>query len=315
MRKARPWLGLILGMLLGLMIAVLIQQEGIWPLDQLMVFGLAGLFGLFGSWLGRVGRDAVGQFSMLTPLVLAVVLLVVGAFGAGAAGDSGELNGPCMVTAQSSVPDSTDVTDTSSGDPFQIDPDGSLSWQAVSVEPITDHNWTIFVDFAGFRIPVASGTDPNTGKSVGNSDTIEDLTGYIDEVTNASGQEIRGVFEVGGYIAQGTTKICDGFGFVVLTTDSLFESLVSKVALGIALLLLLLLLIIFFRRHGGAEVEFGGGPGDGDLSQLSQAGAAGAGGAAIAGTVSDGDPTEPADPTVGPADERGDDPGDEDGVE
>ncbi len=282
MRTARPWTGLILGMLLGLAVAVLLQQEGVWPLDRLLVFGLVGLFGLLGTWLGRAGRAVANRFSMITPLLLGVLLLVVGAFGAGAASENGELNGPCTVTAQSSVPDETSVTDTSRNDPFRIDPNGTLSWQAQSSPPITDHNWEIYVGFAGFNIPIADGGDPNEGESPGSSDTITDLTAYIQEVTSATGQELRGVFEVGGFIATDGIDVCDGFGFVLLTSDGIFESTVSKVALALALLLLLLLLILFMRRHGG---DAGFEEGSGDLSDLGEpdVDGAAAGGAAAAG--------------------------------
>jgi hypothetical protein len=305
-------------MILGLMIAIILQQEGIWPLDQLLVFGLVGLFGLLGSWLGRVGRASVGGFSMITPLLLALALIVVGALGAAAAGENGRLDGSCTVAAQSSV-DSTTVVDTSKSDPFDIDPDGSLSWQAASDPAITDHNWEISVEFAGFDIPMESGGDPNEAETPGNSDTIEDLTAYIQEVTNVSGQEVRGVFKVGGFIAQDTAVICDGFAFVRLTSDSPLESLVAKIAAGLALLSLLLLLTLLFRRGDDTDVDFtGDGPGAGDLDSAGVSAAAG-GTAAAGETAGTGAPSEPEpgpEPEVGPgagaSDEDGPEPGEED---
>lgn len=317
MRSARPWYGLILGMVLGLMIAIILQQEGIWPLDQLLVFGLVGVFGLLGSWLGRIGRDAVGGFSMITPLLLALALIVVGALGAAAVGENGRLDGTCTVASQSSV-DSTTVVDTSKSDPFDIDPDGSLSWQAASDPAITEHNWEISVEFAGFDIPMESGGDPNEDESPGNSDTIEDLTAYIQEVTDISGQEVRGVFKVGGFIAQDTTVICDGFAFVHLTSDSPLESLVSKVAAGLALLSLLLLLTLLFRRSADSDVDFTGDrPETGGLDSAGVSTAAG--GAAGAGALTDsetGRPDTETEPGAGAGDrgdeENGPEPGEED---
>ena len=163
-----------------------------------------------------------------------------------------------------------------------------------------------------------SGGDPNEAETPGNSDTIEDLTAYIQEVTNVSGQEVRGVFKVGGFIAQDTTDICDGFAFVRLTSDSLLESLVAKIAAGLALLSLLLLLTLLFRRGGDTDVDFtGDGPGAGDLD--SAAVSAGAGGAAAGGAAATGAPSEPEPgpepeiaPGAGAGDEGGPEPGEED---
>lgn len=298
MRSARPWYGLILGMLLGLMIAVILQQEGVWPLDQMMVFGLVGLFGLLGSWLGRIGREAVSGFSMITSLLLALALVAVGALGVAAASENGRLTGPCTVAAQSSV-DSTTVIDTSKSNPFDIDPDGSLSWQAGSSPAITDHNWEISVEFAGFDIPMESGGDLNEDESPGNSDTIADLTAYIQDVTSVSGQEVRGVFKVGGYIAQEEVVICDGFAFVRLTTDGPLESLVSKVAAGLALLFILLLLTLILRRRGDGDLDFGDGAGSGELSTADTAPATEtlAGGAAGIGATPPSQDEENGPPT------------------
>lgn len=294
MRIARPWYGLILGMILGLMIAILLQQEGIWPLDQMMVFGLVGLFGLLGSWLGRLGREAASGFSMIATLVLALALVVVGALGAAAAGEKGKLEGPCTVAAQSAA-DSTTVVDTSKSDPFDIDPDGPLSWQAASDPAITDHTWEISVEFAGFDIPMENGGDPNTAESEGNSDTIQDLTAYIQEVTSVSGQEVRGVFKVGGYIAQeeGNLDICHGFAFVRLTSDGPLESLVAKIAAALALLTIVLLLVLVLRRGGADDLDFAGDePGLGGSEVAAASSGAGAGGVAT-GAVPPPDEEDP----------------------
>ncbi len=38
MRNAHPWLGFLVGLILGIAVAVILQQAGIWPLDQILVF-------------------------------------------------------------------------------------------------------------------------------------------------------------------------------------------------------------------------------------------------------------------------------------
>ena len=252
MRDARPWLGFFIGLILGFALALLLQQAGVWPLDQLLLFGLAGIFGLIGNLLGRLGRESVGAFSGYFPLVLAVAMIAYGGLGLADVNQNGQLIGGCRVIADSDI-DSTTVTDTSRRSPFDIDPEGGLDWKAGSPGPIMDHTWQIHVEFGGFNVPIASGGDPNEGGSVGNEDQIEDLTAYIQTVTVATGQELRGTFIVGGYIAvnDGASKVCHGFGFVRLISDGPFESLVAKVAAALALLALLILLMLFLRRESG----------------------------------------------------------------
>ncbi len=255
MKDARPWTGFFVGLLLGIAVAVILQQAGVWPLDQLLLFGLAGIFGLIGILLGRLGRESIGAFSSYVPLVLAFALIAYGALGLADLNEVGELNGGCRVQAQSDV-DSTMVTDTSRGDPFDIDPDGGLDWAAMSPGAIMDHTWKIHVQVGGFNVPIASGGDPNEGGSTINEDQIDDLTSYIQTVTFATGQELRGTFIVGGDISVQSGVVCDGFGFVRLTSDNPFESLVSKIATGLALLALLILLTLLLRRSkDGAESE------------------------------------------------------------
>src|SRR3990172_2295043 len=60
--RARPWSGLLLGLLLGLAVAVILQQAGVWPLDRLLVFGSTGLLGLIGILLAGWGRARGSAF-------------------------------------------------------------------------------------------------------------------------------------------------------------------------------------------------------------------------------------------------------------
>lgn len=137
-KSARPWSGFLLGAILGISVALIVQQAGIWPLDKLALFGAAGLFSMIGIFMASAGRDRSGAFNTIVPLVLAVALLGWGATGIAEINETGEINGGCTVEATSSV-DSTVVTDTSRQEPFQVDPDGSLSWVAASPAPITNH--------------------------------------------------------------------------------------------------------------------------------------------------------------------------------
>jgi hypothetical protein len=252
-KQARPWSGFFLGLLLGLAVAVLLQQAGVWPLDRLLLFGSAGVFALIGILMSRAGRERVGAFASIVPLVLAVALIGWGATGIAEINESGQVNGGCAVQAESSV-DTTTVTDTSRQDPFQVDPEGSLSWSATSLAPITNHLWEIYVDVGGFAVVIASNdeAEPNTDDDTENTGEVADVSAYVAEVSDYTGLELDGVFEVGGSI-EGEGGACDGFGFVELTADPL-TTLVSQMAAGVGLLALIGLLVLAFSRTREAEV-------------------------------------------------------------
>lgn len=255
-KAARPWSGFFLGAVLGLCGAVVLQQSGIWPLDKLALFGSTGLFALIGIFLAGAGRDRVGAFNTILPLVLAVALLGWGATGIAEINENGEINGGCAVEASSSV-DETTVIDTSRQDPFQIDPNGSLSWVASSPGPITNHLWEIYVDVGGFPVVVADNeeAEPNLDQDTQNVGDVADVSVLVAEVTDESGVPLDGAFEVGGNIA-GDGGECDGFGFVELTAAPL-STLISQIAAGVGLVALISLLTMAFNRTREVEVVHG----------------------------------------------------------
>jgi hypothetical protein len=242
-----------LGAILGISVALIVQQAGIWPLDKLALFGAAGLFSMIGIFMASAGRDRSGAFNTIVPLVLAVALLGWGATGIAEINETGEINGGCTVEATSSV-DSTVVTDTSRQEPFQVDPDGSLSWVAASPAPITNHFWEIYVDLGGFPVVIASNdhAEPNFDEDTENTGDVPDISAYVAEVSDASGLELDGVFEVGGDI-EGDGGACDGFGFVELTAAP-FSTLISQIAAAVGLLALIGLLAMAFNRTREVEV-------------------------------------------------------------
>lgn len=252
-KGARPFTGLFLGLILGVALAVILQQAGVWPLDRLLLFGSAGLFALIGILIGGAGRQKVGPFASILTLVLAVGLIAFGAIGLASVNDTGEINGGCTVQATSSV-DATVVTDTTRQAPFEVDPNGSLSWVAASPGPITDHLWNIYVDVGGFSVPIAGNDEPepNTAGDQENIGDVANVSGYVQDVSDLAGIELRGVFEVSGDI-EGGGGACDGFGFVRLTADPL-STLISQIAAGIGLLALIGLLVLAFNRTREAEV-------------------------------------------------------------
>ncbi|MBI4260933.1 MAG: hypothetical protein HY658_10245 [Actinobacteria bacterium] len=64
--RGHPWMGAISGLFFGLAVAVLIQQFGIWPLDNLSVFGLPAIglvIGLLVAAWGPIGRGRADPFA------------------------------------------------------------------------------------------------------------------------------------------------------------------------------------------------------------------------------------------------------------
>jgi hypothetical protein len=242
----------LLGVVFGVGVAVLLQQHGIWPLDKLGVFllpGILGLLGLIATTLGRVG-DTWSPGTVIA-LVLTLGMVVWGLTGLLEVGENGRLNGGCQVDAASDL-DATVVTDTSRANPFSIDPDGGLSWNATSPGPITDHAWEIWVDVGGFPVPIESGGDPNTGGDQDNEGDVVDVTEYAED-RDIPIDELRGVFEVGGDIS-GEGGACDGFAFVELVSDP-FETTTAKIALAIAALALIGLLVAALTGRDFETIE------------------------------------------------------------
>lgn len=245
-RKPRPWIGFFVGLILGLAVAIIVQQAGWWPLDQLLLFGALGIFGLIGILVGVAGRASVRFIVLVVPLLLAVAAVAYGAVAIPGANGKGELNGGCKVTGVSPL-DTTVVTDTSASNPFDVKPDGPLSWTADSPVAFKDHLWNIYVEVGGFKVRIANNDapEPNEGESTHSEGNVASVSGYVTDVTNRTGNELRGVFIVSGDINGGGS--CDGFGYVRLVDDP-FASTLSKLALGLAILMIIILIIIFIRR-------------------------------------------------------------------
>lgn len=253
----RPLSGALLGILLGLAIALILQQQGIWPLDRLTVFLLPGLVGLLAMLLTSVGRRG-SRGTLAVALIITLPLVVWGALGLGELGENGQLNGGCQVIAASDI-DATTVTDTSRSDPFEIDPDGGLTWAATSPSVFDDYPWQIWTEVGGFQITLDSEeSENNDDGSQQNGDDVPNVTAYATQ-RGISIEDIRGVMIVGGDAA----GACDGFGFVSLVADP-FESLASKIAaavLALALIGLILLTTTGRPGSGGASTTAAAGPG------------------------------------------------------
>ena len=256
MRK--PLSGALWGIVLGLAVAIILQQQGVWPLDKITVFLLPGAIGLIGILITSVGR-AGSTRALTVSLIITIPLAVYGATGFTTLNEVGQLNGGCQVQAQTSVPDTTFVTDTSKQDPFSIDPNGSLTWEATSPVAFMDYDWDLWVEIGGFQVPLDSGHEGNEGGSQVNGGNVPNVTQYAD-ARGIDISQLRGVYKVGGQAAD----TCAGFGFVELIADPL-ETTIAKIALAVAILALIMLLIAALRKRGGTTADAGAEPAAGAM--------------------------------------------------
>lgn len=236
MRK--PFTGTLLGLILGLAVAVILQQQGVWPLDKITVFLLPAVGGLLGLLILSVGKEG----SVVTMVISLVIIVPLAAFGAtdlASTNEAGQLNGGCEVQAQTNL-DQTNVTDTTKRAPFLVDPDGSLKWAATSPAAIEDHMWEMWVEIGATAVPFDSGGHPNDGKSTGNFGDVANVTDYA-EGRGIPIDQLRGVFMVGGSI-NGTSS-CDGFAFVKFVSGFL-ETLIAQIAAAIVVLIIIIFIII-----------------------------------------------------------------------
>ena len=233
--------GTIVGILIGVTVAGLLSRHGAWPIDQITAFLLPAITGLVGLLLLTMGREGTYTTTIISLIVL-VPMLVWGALGIADVNENGELNGGCSVTATSDL-DSTIVTDTSRGDPFEIAESGNLAWTATAPEVFQGYEWRIDVVLGGFALPMASGTEPNDAGDLENGNDVTDIGAYAAERGINLGL-YAGVHEV-----RGSAAGCDGFGFVRVVSDGL--DVVAVIGWGVLALLLVIMGILLFSGRRG----------------------------------------------------------------
>ncbi len=241
---AKPLTGTILGIVLGFAVAIVLQQNGVWPLDRLTVWFLPAILGLLVMWLLSIGREA-SVATFVISLVILVPMAVWGALGLGDTGASGFLNGGCTVMAQSSIDAVNSPSETSKQDPFRIDPNGSLNWQATSPTVFDDYQWEIAVEIGGISVPVAgSDNQNNDAGSQSNSGSTGNVTAFA-QSEGIDIDQIRGVFSVSGFAAS-----CDGVAYLELV-DEPFSTLASQIAAAVVIVIIIFIIVIMILTRGG----------------------------------------------------------------
>jgi hypothetical protein len=236
-QMSKPLTGAVLGVLIGVATAIFLARQGIWPADQLTLFFLPGILGLLGMLLLSMGRPSKGPFTLVVALLILVPMLIWGALGFGSFDEQGQLNGGCTVQASSDL-DSTTVTDTSRGDPFAIDPDGGLTWEATSPSVFEDYDWEINVYLGGIPVTIESAHEENAEGDQENGGEVSDVRAYAD-VLGIDIDLYRGVYKVGG-----SAESCDGFGFVEITGEGM--DTIALISLIVAITLLIILIVLTF---------------------------------------------------------------------
>lgn len=239
--KRKPLSGAIIGILLGLAVAVILARQGVWPPDQLTIFLLPALTGLLAMTLLSIGRLG-SKATLVISLLILIPMAIWGAIGIGAINETGELNGGCTVTATSDV-DATTVTDTSRADPFRIEADGGLTWEATSPQAFTDYEWEIHTVVGGIPVPIESDTEPNEAGDVVNGGTVDNV-GVLAEARGIDLDLYSGVYQVGGSAAS-----CDGFAFVLIDVEGL-----DPITVGAIILIVLLVIILLVLLYTGRQV-------------------------------------------------------------
>lgn len=271
----RKLLVTLLGALAGLCLALMLQQAGTVPLDRLAAFGLPAVVAGASLVMVIVRTRFARTITEWIAIVIVLILVVAAATGVPAlaasdtlGGSSGFLDGGCTVSAASDVDSISDPGDTSRSDPFVVDPDGNISWDATSPAPFTDHTWEIWVDVGGSRVPVASGGDDNSGLSQTNNGD-EPVRPRVDEISSRIGGDPAGIYLVGGRITSPGVGECVGQGWVELP-GGVFSNAVGQGATGLFLLVtfLIIVLVIKVQRTIVEEVvtrtATSGGPNAGD---------------------------------------------------
>lgn len=252
----RKLLVTVLGAVAGLCLALLLQQAGLVPLDRLSAFGLPAVMAGAAFVMVVVRTRFARTVTEWIAIIIIVLLLIVAAMGIPAlAAADGELgggsgflkgSGNCTVEASSDLESLRGVPSMNRSDPFDVDPDGAVTWTAMS-NPLIDHTWRLYVHAAGFRIPIENGGDPNPAGDPDNGDTTQ-VRPYADEVAGVIGGDLVGIFLVSGDITAQQGGSCEGQAWVRIEGGAL-SNLVGQGSLVLLVLLLVIIVIIVVRMQ------------------------------------------------------------------
>lgn len=171
---------------------------------------------------------------LLVGACVAVLLSIAApAFAQTVSGDCVETDISAMsYSAEGTQLDSSTVAAATQGDPFQIDPGGSVSWDARTTRPITDHRWEIGPVIGGLEISLFSGGDPNGAKTVESTGRV-DIADRIEEIQTESvgwiTSSLVGILQVWGRI-EGDGS-CEGRAWVKIEGSPL-SGILGQGALG-----------------------------------------------------------------------------------
>jgi hypothetical protein len=137
----------------------------------------------------------------------------------------GTMEGDCSASAISadsfradgSALDSKTVETATEANPFKVDPEGSVAWDARSDVPIENHTWSIGLTIGNLTPQFFSGGDPNTAQTQTSVGTVS-IKDRLDKIQNTLMEwvigELNGKLEVWGSIEGDDGKFCEGTAWV-----------------------------------------------------------------------------------------------------
>lgn len=161
---------------------------------------------------------------MRRTVTLAALVVVVGTMLALPAA-AGTMEGDCTASAISgdsfredgSPLDSKTVESATEANPFKVDLNGSVSWNARSDVPIENHTWSVGLTIGNLTPQFFSGGDPNTAKTQTSTGSVS-IKNRLNEIQNTLMEwvigELNGKLEAWGRIDGDDGRFCEGTAWV-----------------------------------------------------------------------------------------------------
>ncbi len=155
---------------------------------------------------------------------------------------AGTMDGSCSAAsisgesfrADGSALDSKTVATATEANPFKVDLEGSVAWNARSDVPIEQHTWAIGLIIGGNKAQFFDGGDDNSARTQDSTGQVS-IKDRLDQIQNTLMQwvigELNGKLEAWGRIEGADGTFCDGTAWVEI--DGAF-GLIGLVSAGVA---------------------------------------------------------------------------------
>lgn len=251
--QPKPVSGAVIGFFFGIVTVALLWQLGVLPPDRLVLFGIVAVTTMLTTIL-LTQRFALVPKRFVFLVILASLMGGVALTGIPESVGGGSLSDGCTLEASSSQNEATTPGQTSASAPFAARPDDTVAWNAASDQVLTDWSSAAGMSIGGFNIRLWNGATPNT-EGINRYSGSKDVATLVDDLRNASGLELTGIYHGFGYI-HATGGDCDADAYVLVAPQTMFDTplLIGLWALGAILLIVIVVLAIRVRRSiSGAD--------------------------------------------------------------